>query len=166
MFFVWLYLFKNVYVGQCESVKVWMWLKRECSSQAKPFVNCTGRGKCHSKNSITFHSRVHITFLELNSIFSGFLCNGIRWPLFILFISQLTVLVNYLCALDTTLRNTELMIQITCYEIIWCIISTKWSRAPQIVIPWIYSCQLNNTTFQCQMAPRVLSHHDCINHCL
>ena len=47
-----------------------------------------------------------------------FLCNGIRWPLFLLFTSQLTVLINYLCALDTTLRNTEHMIQITCYEII------------------------------------------------
>ena len=38
-----------------------------------------------------------------------FLCNGIRWPLFLLFTPQLTVLINYLCGLDTTLRNTEHM---------------------------------------------------------
>ena len=38
----------------------------------------------------------------------------------------------------------------------------RWCHAP-IVIPWINSFQLNNATFQHQLAPRVLSHHDCIN---
>ena len=32
---------------------------------------------------------------------------GIGWPLFQLFTSRFTVLINYLCILDTTLRNTE-----------------------------------------------------------
>ena len=36
----------------------------------------------------------------------------------LLFTSQFTVLKNHLCALDTTLRNTDHMIQTTCYEII------------------------------------------------
>ena len=39
----------------------------------------------------------------LDMILIFFLCKGIRWPLFSYFTSQLTVL-NYLCALDTTLR--------------------------------------------------------------
>ena len=33
-----------------------------------------------------------------------FLCNGIRWPLFSYLHQQFTVIINYLCALDTTLR--------------------------------------------------------------
>ena len=38
-----------------------------------------------------------------------FLCNGFRWPLFFFLHQQFTVLINYLCILDTTLRilNTQ-----------------------------------------------------------
>ena len=38
----------------------------------------------------------------------------------LLFTSQLTVLINYLCALDTTLlQSTEHMVQIICYEFMY-----------------------------------------------
>ena len=55
--------------------------------------------------SLVFHTIVTCFF---------FLCYGIGWPLFSYFHKQFTVLINYLCALDPTLRILEHMIQIRC----------------------------------------------------
>ena len=38
------------------------------------------------------------------SLLYFFKCNGFRWPLFFYLHQQFTVLINYLCILDTTLR--------------------------------------------------------------
>ena len=35
------------------------------------------------------------------------LIGGIRWPIIILFTSQFTVLIDYLCILDTTLKTMK-----------------------------------------------------------
>ena len=52
-----------------------------------------------------------------------FLCNGTRWPLFLLFTSQLTVLINS--------QNTKHMIKITChlfYQLYLCFILSILGR--------------------------------------
>ena len=60
---------------------------------------------CLLSLSMRCSSTLHINNLSLSAIF---FCNGIRWPLFSYLNQQLTVLINYLCTLDTAANTYTL----------------------------------------------------------
>ena len=58
----------------------------------------------HNIMFIKHHMKRQDEFDAVNILIFFSKCNGIRWPLFTYLHHQFTVLINYLCALDTTLR--------------------------------------------------------------
>ena len=78
--------------------------KNQVLSFGVRFSNGSGQPFKNRTKMSSFQTIVRIFHLILDQFI--FLCNGIRWPLFLLFTLQFTVLINHLCILDTTLSNT------------------------------------------------------------
>ena len=64
------------------------------------YSSCSDPYFCHHISIWKISASLLLVFF-VQSFFS---CNGIRWPLFSYLLQQFTVLINYLCALDTTFR--------------------------------------------------------------
>ena len=83
----------------------------------KSTENCFLNGRKKGANFLTITENIKKSLKRKKKTNISFLMSWHRVAFILLFTSRLTVLTNYLCALHTTLRYTEPMIQITLYEL-------------------------------------------------